>query len=422
VEKAGNIMATFTQFSGDVDVIAALSDKPNSSDSLTAAQLKAKFDDASGLIKTFINSTLLSELASTTDGSSASDYVGLTTISGVTGTTVQSALEDLVSTLQAVANGSSGADFLGMTAITEAGAGETVQSVVEGIVTWLKAVGAAGDLGATAFTGISATTIQTQIEAVYAAIVTSSGDVTGPASATDADLVQFNGATGKLVKDGIAVVTTVASPGLDTDIPTAKAVRAAISAGGAGDVSGPASSTDENIALFDSTSGKLIKDGGISLSGSDATAITGTAGTSGNLGEFNADGDLIDSTHSIDQDLNQADNVIFASVSTARSFYSGSNLNAQTGTSYTLVLTDSGKFVTLTNASAIALTIPLNAAVAYPIGTQIEISSYGAGDVTVSCAGTLNSAGSFTKLTTQYKCATLKKMGTDTWLAIGLES
>lgn len=415
-------MATFTQFSGDVDVIAALSDKPNSSDSLTAAQLKAKFDDASGLIKTFINSTLLSELASTTDGSSASDYVGLTTISGVTGTTVQSALEDLVSTLQAVANGSSGADFLGMTAITEAGAGETVQSVVEGIVTWLKAVGAAGDLGATAFTGISATTIQTQIEAVYAAIVTSSGDVTGPASATDADLVQFNGATGKLVKDGIAVVTTVASPGLDTDIPTAKAVRAAISAGGAGDVSGPASSTDENIALFDSTSGKLIKDGGISLSGSDATAITGTAGTSGNLGEFNADGDLIDSTHSIDQDLNQADNVIFASVSTARSFYSGSNLNAQTGTSYTLVLTDSGKFVTLTNASAIALTIPLNAAVAYPIGTQIEISSYGAGDVTVSCAGTLNSAGSFTKLTTQYKCATLKKMGTDTWLAIGLES
>ena len=415
-------MATFTQFSGDVDVIAALSDKPNSSDSLTAAQLKAKFDDASGLIKTFINSTLLSELASTTDGSSASDYVGLTTISGVTGTTVQSALEDLVSTLQAVANGSSGADFLGMTAITEAGAGETVQSVVEGIVTWLKAVGAAGDLGATAFTGISATTIQTQIEAVYAAIVTSSGDVTGPASATDADLVQFNGATGKLVKDGIAVVTTVASPGLDTDIPTAKAVRAAISAGGAGDVSGPASSTDENIALFDSTSGKLIKDGGISLSGSDATAITGTAGTSGNLGEFNADGDLIDSTHSIDQDLNEADNVIFASVSTARSFYSGSNLNAQTGTSYTLVLTDSGKFVTLTNASAIALTIPLNAAVAYPIGTQIEISSYGAGDVTVSCAGTLNSAGSFTKLTTQYKCATLKKMGTDTWLAIGLES
>ena len=39
-------------------------------------------------------------------------------------------------------------------------------------------------------------------------------------------------------------------------------------------------------------------------------------------------------------------------------------LNAQTGTTYTLVLTDNGRFVTLSNAAAIALTVPLNSSVA----------------------------------------------------------
>ena len=36
--------------------------------------------------------------------------------------------------------------------------------------------------------------------------------------------------------------------------------------GGGGDVNGPASATNENIAVFDSTTGKIIKDGGINVS------------------------------------------------------------------------------------------------------------------------------------------------------------
>ena len=36
----------------------------------------------------------------------------------------------------------------------------------------------------------------------------------------------------------------------------------------------------------------------------------------------------------------------------------GNGLNNQTGTSYTLVLTDGGKNVTLSNASAVSVTIP----------------------------------------------------------------
>lgn len=55
-------MANFTQLTDDLAIIAALATLPNQTDGLTASQLKAKFDEASGLIKTFLNSTLISEL------------------------------------------------------------------------------------------------------------------------------------------------------------------------------------------------------------------------------------------------------------------------------------------------------------------------------------------------------------------------
>ena len=94
--------------------------------------------------------------------------------------------------------------------------------------------------------------------------------------------------------------------------------------------------------------------------------------------------------------------------------------NAQTGTTYTLVLSDAGKMVTLSNASAITLTIPTNAVTAFPINTRIDILQYGAGQVTVGGAGvTINSSGSKLKLTGQYSGASLWKKATDTWVLIG---
>jgi hypothetical protein len=94
--------------------------------------------------------------------------------------------------------------------------------------------------------------------------------------------------------------------------------------------------------------------------------------------------------------------------------------NAQTGTTYTLVLSDAGKMVTLTNASAITLTIPTNASVAFPVNTRIDLLQYGAGQVTIAGAGvTINSSGSKLKLTGQYSGASLWKKATDTWVLIG---
>lgn len=106
-------------------------------------------------------------------------------------------------------------------------------------------------------------------------------------------------------------------------------------------------------------------------------------------------------------------------------FESGLNqtlpFNAQTGTTYTVALTDAGDVVTLTNGSAITVTVPLNSSVAFPIGTQITLAQMGAGKVTVAGAVgvTVYSADSFLSLRTQYSSGTLIKTATNTWLLIG---
>jgi hypothetical protein len=95
-------------------------------------------------------------------------------------------------------------------------------------------------------------------------------------------------------------------------------------------------------------------------------------------------------------------------------------INPQTGTTYTLVLTDAGKLVTFTNADAIAVTIPTNASVAFPIGTRIDCVQGGAGAVTFGGADvTINSKGSHKVIAGLYVGVTLIKTDTDTWLLIG---
>lgn len=93
--------------------------------------------------------------------------------------------------------------------------------------------------------------------------------------------------------------------------------------------------------------------------------------------------------------------------------------NAQTGTTYTLVLTDVAKVVSLSNAAAITLTVPTNASVAFPIGTQILLYQGGAGQVTVSSSATIRSQGSKLKLNGQYSVAGLLKVATDEWVIFG---
>ena len=95
--------------------------------------------------------------------------------------------------------------------------------------------------------------------------------------------------------------------------------------------------------------------------------------------------------------------------------------NAQTGTTYTLVLTDVAKVVSLTNAASITLTVPENSSVAFPVGTQILLYQGGAGQVTLSPAGSvvIRSSGSKLKTFGQYAVGGLLKLATDEWVAFG---
>jgi hypothetical protein len=93
--------------------------------------------------------------------------------------------------------------------------------------------------------------------------------------------------------------------------------------------------------------------------------------------------------------------------------------NAQTGTTYTLVAGDLNKLVTLSNASAITLTVPNGI---FTTGQQINIQQIGAGQVTVASDGTsvLTSAvGTSPKLRAQYSAATIVCTSSNNFTVIG---
>ena len=95
--------------------------------------------------------------------------------------------------------------------------------------------------------------------------------------------------------------------------------------------------------------------------------------------------------------------------------------NAQTGTTYTLIAADLGKMVTLSNGSAITLTVPPSVFVS---GNQINIQALGAGQVTLSQGAgvTITSTGataSAPKLRIQFSAATIICTGTNTFTVIG---
>lgn len=103
--------------------------------------------------------------------------------------------------------------------------------------------------------------------------------------------------------------------------------------GGSGDVVGPASSVADHVALFDGTTGKLLKDGGKTIA----------------------------QIREIEQ-------------------------NSKSG-AYTLVLSDAGKHILHPSADTTAriFTIPANSSVAYPVGTAITfVNQDSAGVVTIA--------------------------------------
>jgi hypothetical protein len=100
-------------------------------------------------------------------------------------------------------------------------------------------------------------------------------------------------------------------------------------------------------------------------------------------------------------------------------------LDAETA-SYTAVLDNNSQIVTMDNASANIFSIPTNASVAFPIGTQINVLQIGAGQTTIQAvtSGTttiLSTGGTAAapKLRVRYSAATCVKAATDLWYVFG---
>jgi hypothetical protein len=92
-------------------------------------------------------------------------------------------------------------------------------------------------------------------------------------------------------------------------------------------------------------------------------------------------------------------------------------LNAQTGTSYSLVAGDVNKLVTLSNASAVTVTVPNGV---FTTGQQINLQSIGTGQTTVASDGTTTITSTpGLKIRAQYSAATLICTGTNTFTLIG---
>lgn len=86
-------------------------------------------------------------------------------------------------------------------------------------------------------------------------------------------------------------------------------------------------------------------------------------------------------------------------------------------TDATLALKDAYAYVQGNKATAMALTVPPNSTVAFPIGTEMIIENTGAGLVTITPGGgvTVNSEGPSLVFTAQWQAALLKKTATDVW-------
>jgi len=96
------------------------------------------------------------------------------------------------------------------------------------------------------------------------------------------------------------------------------------------------------------------------------------------------------------------------------------DVNDEVGTTYTYVIGDAGQYTRHNNASAITVTVPPNASVAFPVGTIITTIQVGAGQVTFAEGSgvTINSTEGLS-LRRQWSAAQLVKTATDTWDLIG---
>lgn len=92
------------------------------------------------------------------------------------------------------------------------------------------------------------------------------------------------------------------------------------------------------------------------------------------------------------------------------------SVNAQTGTTYTLLASDNGKIITCSNAAAIVVTVPAG----LDAGFHCQVIQIGAGQVSFTASGTtVNNRQTHTKIAGQYGVVTVESYATDVFVLAG---
>lgn len=128
-------------------------------------------------------------------------------------------------------------------------------------------------------------------------------------------------------------------------------------------------------------------------------------------------------TNSIATKLDTATaSTLYLPISASSNFVQKSILTTtSTSAIYRLTLLDSGRLIEMNSSAPNVFVIPINASVAFPVGTQIDIVQVGTGRTTASAdAGViLNSESNKRNINAQWSSATLIKRDTDTWMLLG---
>jgi len=188
-----------------------------------------------------------------------------------------------------------------------------------------------------------------------------------------------------------------------------------------GVVIGPTVATNDRIALFSGTSGKLIKQASQTIADLDAYAVAETADWPGSDPTTQTAGlnVLAERVTDAEADITTAQSDI-TTLDGRVDALEVLSISAQTA-NYILVLGDAGKVVEMDNASARTITVPPNADVAFPVGTVIEVCQVGAGALSVVAGSgvTIRSIGSALDLQAQWATASLRKRATNEWVLTG---